>query len=271
MLIAQISDPHILAESWVAYGEIDTNALFAKAIERVNTQSPRPDLVLISGDLTNDGMPEQYDALMARLDKLQLPYLPIVGNHDEREAFRTTFSQLPFIPKDGSIHYAYDLEDVSVLALDTLVDGAHHGALDEEQLNWLDSALSARAVQRCLVMLHHPPFETGIAFMDGTVLREKEKLAAVIEKHPQVERVLCGHLHRAIQAEFAGTLAMTAPSTGHQVKLLLDTPSEAVWAADPPSFYLHRIVQGHPILTHTGFIDLPKKEGFFFTPHLMSS
>ena len=70
-----------------------------------------------------------------------------------------------------------------------------------------------------MIFMHHPPFKTAIEYMDGIGLEGADAMAEVVRRHPQVERVVCGHLHRSIQSRWAGTVAMTAPATAHQVDL----------------------------------------------------
>jgi 3',5'-cyclic AMP phosphodiesterase CpdA len=100
-------------------------------------------------------------------------------------------------------------------------------------------------------MMHHPPFATGIAHMDHYGLANSEGLAAVIARHPHVERIVAGHLHRAIQARFAGTLASTCPSTAHQIALDLVPGTPLRYVFEPPGFQLHIWSEGAGLVTHT--------------------
>jgi len=102
--------------------------------------------------------------------------------------------------------------------------------------------------------VHHPPFSTGIAFMDSVRLFEGcEEFAAIVGQHPQVERVLCGHLHRAIEARWHGTLVMTAPATCHQISLLLAPGAREGFSLEPPGYRLH-LWDGRQLVTHTASI-----------------
>jgi 3',5'-cyclic AMP phosphodiesterase CpdA len=93
--------------------------------------------------------------------------------------------------------------------------------------------------------MHHPPFVTGIGHMDGIGLLEgADALAAVLQRHPQVERVICGHLHRSIVRRFGGTVAMTVPSTAHQIVLDLRTGAPATFRREPPGFAVHAMRDG---------------------------
>jgi 3',5'-cyclic AMP phosphodiesterase CpdA len=106
--------------------------------------------------------------------------------------------------------------------------------------------------------MHHPPFATGIAAMDRSGLRDPAAFAAVVARHRQIERILCGHLHRAIDRRFAGTVAGTAPSTAHQVRLDLDPGAPLQFIFEPPGYQLHFWRDGAGLVSHTAiFGDWP--------------
>jgi 3',5'-cyclic AMP phosphodiesterase CpdA len=99
-------------------------------------------------------------------------------------------------------------------------------------------------------MMHHPPFVTGIERMDPG-LRNTEALAAVVVRYPQIERILCGHLHRAIDCRFAGTVAGTAPSTAAQLRLDLTAEAPLRFMFEPPGYQLHVWREDSGLVTHT--------------------
>jgi 3',5'-cyclic AMP phosphodiesterase CpdA len=125
------------------------------------------------------------------------------------------------------------------------------GSLDPEQLTWLDAVLAEEPTTPTMVALHHPPFATGIAHMDtmGLEPAATAALAEVVARHPQVERILCGHLHRSITRRFAGTIAMTAPSTAHAVELDLAGGPPA-WTHEAPALLVHRWDREDGLVTH---------------------
>jgi 3',5'-cyclic-AMP phosphodiesterase len=100
-----------------------------------------------------------------------------------------------------------------VVALDVTVPGLHHGQFDETAAEWLGATLDRQPGRMTLLMMHQPPFEIGVRYLDAYLCRGGEKLAALLRRHLQVERVLCGHVHRHMQMRFGGTLLCTAPST----------------------------------------------------------
>lgn len=250
MIIAQISDLHIAAEDDFMRKFVDANEKLERAVEYLNGLTRRPDVVLATGDLTDHGRPAEYGLLAEILDQLDIPLLCIPGNHDERESFRAAFAGWPYMPSDGPIQYVVDDFVVRLVALDTLRTGHHDGELDAARLTWLDQTLAARPDTPTVVFLHHPPFTTGIWWMDCIGLAGARDLEAVVRRHPQVQRVVAGHLHRPIVTNWASTVVSTAPSTTHQTRCDLDPEHGPVIAAEPPMLDLHWWT-GDQFVSHT--------------------
>lgn len=253
MIIAQISDFHVTAGKRLAYRRVDTASALAAAVAQLNALEPQPDIVLATGDLVDLGTPEEYACLRELLAPLKAPMFAIPGNHDERNAFGAAFNAEGYLPQARStLDYTVEEWPVRIVALDTVVVGAAHGALAGEQIAWLNGRLSEQSDRPTIVALHHPPFVTGIGHMDEIrLLAGAEALGAVIENHPQVERVICGHLHRAIQVRWHGTIASSAPSTAHQVVLDLREGGPSTFAMEPASFQLHLWREGQGMISHT--------------------
>ncbi len=266
MLIIQISDLHFLRKGVLSFGVVDTHGHLERCITAIRAFRPKPDVVLISGDLTNDGDLLAYQALAAMLGELEQPCFPVPGNHDDRELIRAAFPEIAALSANGPLHYTVENWPLRILALDSSVDGKPYGRLGEEQLDWLAAALDESRDRPTLIMLHHPPFKTGIGHMDWSRLRDADALAAVVKEHPQVERVLCGHVHRAVQTRFAGTIAQIGPGTAHQVKLTLDE-GRGPWNMEPPGFLLHRWTADHGLVTHQLSVGDFGPEGAFGDPH----
>lgn len=264
-LFAQISDPHIKAEGRLSYRQVNTAAALGRAIDTLNALSPSPSAVLISGDLTDFGRAEEYAACHELLARLHMPYYLVPGNHDNRDALRDAFGERDHLfQHERFLQWVVDDYPVRLVGLDSSVPGQPHGELCSERLLWLDAVLTQRPEQPTLVMLHHHPFSSGIAHMDRQPLNNPGALAEVISGHPQVERILCGHLHRAIQARFAGTLAMSCPGVSHQVSLDLVPHGPATFHLEPPGYLLHQWRAGYGLVTHQGVIgDYPGPFPFY--------
>lgn len=251
MLIAHLSDSHVRPHGELYQGVVDSNAQFAAAIAHVNALDPRPDLLLLSGDLVDHGHAEEYAMLTRLLAPLDVPVLAIPGNHDEREAFRRAFSGQSWLPAQGPIDYSVgDRGPVRIVTLDVTLPGHHHGVVSEEAAAWLDRALREEPVRPTIVMMHQPPFDTGIPYMDLYSCREGRRLSAVLARHPQVERILCGHVHRAMQLRFGGTTLCTAPSTTTAIALRLQPNAIPASYIEPPAMLLHHWLPGTGLVTH---------------------
>lgn len=251
MLIAHLSDPHICPEGELYQGLVDSNAMFVAAVAHVAALRPQPDVVLITGDLIDDGSPASYAHAKKLLAGIKQPLLLIPGNHDEREAFRDAFADLGYLPASGPLHFvAAHYGPVRIVAVDITVPELHHGDFDAAAAAWLEQALAADPQRPTLVMLHQPPFASGIAYIDLYACHNGPRLAAVIARYPAVERVVCGHIHRFMQLRFGGTLLCTAPSTTTAIALRLQADAEEASYIEPPAMLLHHWKEDTGLITH---------------------
>lgn len=258
MLIAHISDFHVTTLGSKVLGRIDTNGHLAAAVVHLNRLTPRPDLVVMTGDLVNDGRAEEYAALARLLEPLAIPLRAIPGNHDDRAGLRTLFGSQGWLPLDGPfLHYAETFGPLRLIALDSIVPGRPEGRLCPERLAWIEARLAEAEreapEQPILVMMHHPPMPSGIGHMDAMRCLDGEGLARVLAGHSKVERILCGHLHRPMTARWAGTVVCVAASTAHHVALDLDDHTPARWTREPPTVALHQWAPDG-LVTHLSYV-----------------
>jgi 3',5'-cyclic AMP phosphodiesterase CpdA len=183
-----------------------------------------------------------------------MPVYLAVGNHDDRDVLRAAFPEDSHLAGEGGfVQYVVDDFAVRLIVLDTLIPGAPGGRLCAQRLAWLDRTLAA-SDRPTIIAQHHPPLVTGISIMDRMALADPEAEAAVIRKYPQVERVICGHYHRNIQARFAGTVASVCPSAAHQLVLELVPDADIRFAFEPSEFHLH-LWNGTQVITHTEVVE----------------
>ena len=245
VLIAQISDLHVKGPGELAYGKVDTAAALARCVKELNRLAPRPHLVVISGDLVDTPAPVEYAHLKTLLAPLEIPFLAVPGNHDDRAMLREALAQQG--APEGAINLARKVGAVDVLALDSGVPGKPHGELDAKTLRWLDDELASSATRPALLFLHHPPFVTGIAHMDVQNLRNSAALAEIVRHHPRVRLVAAGHVHRATLTQFAGVPATICPAPNHAVALDLDAHLPPSLTVEPPAFHLHAWFAGEGV------------------------
>lgn len=254
-LLAQLSDPHIKAHGSLSYGVVDTAGMLRACVRHLLRLKQQPDAVAITGDLTDSGRPEEYAVLRELLAPLAMPVYVIPGNHDKRDALRTAFPDHAYLRQSPDfVRYAIDAYALRIVAIDTVIPGESGGELCEQQIAWLDGTLARAPGRPTVVLMHHPPFKTFIGHMDAFGLRSPEALAAVINRHPQVAAILCGHVHRAIEARFAGTIASTAPSSAHQVALDLQVDAPSRFVMEPPAYRLHAYSPETGLVSHTAYV-----------------
>ncbi len=257
MLICQLTDLHVRPFGVACSRVSETNMMTERALRAVAAFRPAPDVVIVTGDLTECGRDDEYDMIVDMLRRnLKMPVYAVPGNHDRREGFRRKLGMLPGVTVDP--HFVqYTIEDypVRVVMLDSVVPGAGHGLLCDERLRFLDATLSAQPHKPTMVALHHPPFVCGIGHMDNINLHNAERFAEVIARHRQVERVVCGHHHRPVVARVAHAIATIAPSVSHQVEMTLDPNDPGAMVLEPPAFQLHRWTPADGIVTHTVLVE----------------
>jgi 3',5'-cyclic-AMP phosphodiesterase len=250
--IAQISDLHIKSPGALAYGRVDTAKALERCVAALNEFRSRPDFVVISGDLADTPTTEEYEHLKRLLAKLELPFAGIPGNHDSRQMMRSAFP-LAYASPAGPLNQHVEIGGVDLLLLDSSVPGKPYGELDLATLQWLEAVLAAAPDRPALLFLHHPPFKAGIWHMDRQNLLNAADLAPVVRRHPRVQLIGTGHVHRATLTMFAGVPATICPAPNHAVDLDLDHLREPSFKVEPPAFHLHNWFPGEgfgSVVTH---------------------
>jgi 3',5'-cyclic-AMP phosphodiesterase len=218
MLIGHITDFHALEPGERLGGLLDTNRLAEQAVEAMNARLSSSDVVVVvTGDLTHNGKASEMRQARTVLDKLSAPYLVLPGSHDNPANFLDTFGDKPYLASWTS-NGGYSVDDFPVrfVAINTNSATADSASIAPRTCDWLDGALMAERDRPTVVLMHHPPFQCSIPV--ATYLKDPDvtwaaTLKSVIERHDQVQLVLCGHVHRAIQTVWAGALVSVAPAT----------------------------------------------------------
>ena len=213
-IIAQVSDVHIGGPA-AGSGE-----RFSAAVAEINAMTRQPDLVLATGDLTHNGTDAQWSEFQERIGPLNPRWEAIAGNHD-----------LGVDELRG--HRSVDAGPLRLLLLDTSND-----EFTADDAAWLDRSLS-ESPGPTVVVVHQPPFETGIWWMDCVGLRGSELLEEVVRRHPQTIQVLSGHVHRAIHTNWDGCSVFACPSTSVAVAGDLAPEHEPATTAEGPMIGLH--------------------------------
>jgi Icc protein len=248
-LVGHLTDTHVVPRGDTLLG-IDTVTHLEAAVDDMAHLDPRPDVVVVTGDVTARGEPEAYAVALDVLNRLELPLLVVPGNHDDRAAFVDVFR--PHLIDGGFVQEVLDVGDIRLVAVDTLDEGHDGGLLSEERLAALADALDGAPGRPTVVCMHHPPFATGIEWMDDAALQGVTNFERLIAGHPQVGLIACGHIHRSIASNFAQARVAVGPSTAFEVHLDLGHDRGVV--AGPPAYALHRFDRGQWV-THIARVD----------------
>ncbi|CRM46725.1 3',5'-cyclic adenosine monophosphate phosphodiesterase CpdA [Pseudomonas sp. 31 R 17] len=265
-IVAQISDLHLKAGQRLTYGVVDTLGALRRAVDHLNASQPRPDIVVISGDLVDFGRADEYAVLHPELARLHMPCYLVPGNHDARGPLLDAFGDHAYLPlsAEGPLDWVVDTHPLRLIGLDSTIPGSHGGQLLDSQLHWLDEQLALRPQAPTLLILHHPPFISGIGHMDREPFINAAALERVVARHPQVERLLCGHLHRPMQRRFGASLSCVCPGTSHQIVLDLQDAAPAHFNLEPAGYLLHRWDAQQGLISHNGvFGDYPGPYPFY--------
>ena len=133
VLIAQISDLHIKPVGLRAYRQVDTAAALARCIKELNRFLPRPDFVVISGDLVDAPSKEAYDHLLALLSPLEIPFAAVPGNHDDRALMRAALPD-GYARPSGALHSLRAIGHVDVVLVDSTTPGRDYGTFSRSTI-----------------------------------------------------------------------------------------------------------------------------------------
>lgn len=239
MLIAHLSDLHLFTgRSETGKTRADIDRVIEALVADIAALAPLPDIVAISGDLTDGGTPDDYRRLKALLAPLAMPVLAVPGNHDRREAMRAGLSnRLAGIGEGPFMNARVALDGVTLLGLDTVVPGTPQGALCAERLDWLEGELASCHGPTVIVM-HHPPIMTGNPQWDAYSLIEgRERFIELLAGSPR--RLLCGHIHQPLHARWGAHDVSVAGSPAFEYHLSPGSRSAPLSHPVPFSYPLH--------------------------------
>jgi 3',5'-cyclic AMP phosphodiesterase CpdA len=215
-ILVQISDPH-LGEP--AISGVKPKKSLREVVAAI-AKLPNPvDAVLVTGDLAEHAAPEEYALARELIGALGVPIHPLPGNKDDRATMRAAFD-LPGEP-DAPLDYAVDLGPLRLVVVDSSIPGEDRGDFTSAQLAWLQAELARAPEQPTILAMHQPPLLTaGMTDWDSVIMRpaDREALAAVVARHPQVRALVGGHLHRIAASTLAGRPVIVAPSTFVQAR-----------------------------------------------------
>ena len=244
ILFAQITDLHIGFDRGNIH-ELNVRRL-NMVIDELNAMRPKPSLLLVTGDMVEFADDEQaYEHMVALIGRWEGPVAWAIGNHDSRPLFLANVAGVA-TDANGFVQHEFDHEGLRFLVLDTLDEGRHGGAYCELRGAWLEARLSERRDVPTVIVLHHPPVDTGIDWMSALSCEAwVQRLDALIRPAAQVVGMVAGHVHRPIATSFAGKPLIVCASTAPTLALDLEDIDEThpdgrpLILGEPPAYALH--------------------------------
>ena len=243
--IIQLTDCHLFADRRLRLRGCDTYSRLQKVLEHVRRHHADVRLLLLTGDLSEDGSEESYRHLQRLIGDTKIPAAALPGNHDDPALMRTLLD-----PNVITCPRYLELDGWQIILLDSTVPGKIEGLLSHHELEWLRQKL-CESRKFTLIALHHPPIEVGSPWMDRVGLKNPEVLLSILTASPHVKAVVSGHAHQVGFAELEGLTCHVTPSTCRQFK-----PGAVSFAVDvlPPAYRVLNLLSGGTLTTHVEFV-----------------
>ncbi|MFI6645849.1 metallophosphoesterase [Streptomyces sp. NPDC050504] len=255
MLLAHISDLHI-------GGTEEASQRVERVVAYLDALPGQPDAVLVTGDVADHGEPAEYEEAAVLLGGLRAPVFPCPGNHDVRDAYRSSFLA-PLLGEEAGaetgawagagapVNRLHRAGGYAFLMCDSSVPGEDAGRLGEGTLGWVARTLDSLGEVPAVVAFHHPPVPVHHPYLDATNLLDAAALAEVLEGRENVVAVLTGHAHTAMASAFAGRPVVGAPGVVSTLRLpweagegLTDRGAGVPWVA------FHVLGEGGNVTSH---------------------
>jgi 3',5'-cyclic-AMP phosphodiesterase len=237
VIVAQISDMHIKRRGHFLHHMPHVAQPLHRALRAITRL--RPDCIVATGDLAEGGTLAEYARLREILDDYTgSPIYLVPGNHDRREPLCSVFWKHEYLRESPhGVLFTIERESFRIVALDSTHEGRAGGYLSDARLEWLERRLRERRDTPVILAMHHPPFPTEIRSVERQSYKGREDLGRIVRAHPQIRRIICGHVHQPLAKEWCGTLGVTAPSTASTLAL---HPGGRGLSWEPGGFLIHR-------------------------------
>lgn len=240
--IIQITDTHVVVPPNKVSKRLESAELLKQAVENIKANLPKlgpVDAIIATGDISDNGTPESYVLFRELIAPLELPLYVIPGNHDRREAMREVFGDDSYIPASGPLNWSVSIQGLNLIGLDTLVEGQGSGVLTAQTLDYLESALLNCGDTPTWIAMHHPPFASGIRFMDAIGLSGIGALTDVINASTADVRIICGHVHSVMIGAVGRATAIASPATCSTFAADFRTNAPVGFMSAPGGFMVH--------------------------------
>ena len=266
--IVQISDTHVCVPGCLLKNNFDSNCALERAIEIINSEDYSIDCLLITGDLVEEGLEDEYAHLKIILNRLnrKIPVLFCLGNHDDSDAFSRVFHDrflqvlnkssmvdINSLDTEAGMNYCIDFRISKLIVLNSSVKEEAWGKISSDTLDWLEKLLSKSVTDTNILALHHPPVRCFSEVMDNIGLKNPDELEEILLFHKNVQLIICGHVHRSIFSSFAGSQIAFCPSVVFQYPIFMER-GKSVPTGEQPGFHVHKFTKKFGWSTHLRLI-----------------
>lgn len=234
--IAQISDTHLFGDKNTKINSANSYANFKNILNSFSLIQ-KPDLIVVSGDLSQDCTFESYQHLANLLNKINIKYYLLPGNHDDVNILNKVFD---FNWHKGEVDYSFEFYDWFIYVIDTARYPDDSGTLSDSQLSKLEKSLSENKSKPTIIFMHHHPVKVNSSWMDEMILKEHSDFNKIIKENLQIKAVLFGHIHQVFEAKVNGTFYASAPATCYQV------------LPNTERFTMDKLIPGYRLIELTG-------------------
>lgn len=219
-VIVQISDTHLFGDTNKELNGANSYLNLSKVLSYIQAELEKVDLIICTGDLSQDCTPDSYKHLANLLNVTDINYHLIPGNHDDVDMINKVFD---FTWLKNNVDYSFDLENWFFYFIDSSEYPKEGGYVTPDQLSNFSNALKNNQNKSTVVFLHHHPLKINSSWMDKMLLNSSNEFNEIIENNSQVKAVLFGHIHQVFEKVLGKTLYASAPSTSFQVKSNAET------------------------------------------------
>ncbi|MFQ5755821.1 MAG: phosphodiesterase [Acidiferrobacterales bacterium] len=234
MKFIQVTDMHIMPPGERLMG-LDPRAQLDACIADINAHHADAELCVFTGDLGHEGYMDAYRNLRECLSALSIPYHLMLGNHDDRDAFKMVFPEI-VCDEHGFVQFVIDTTAGRFILLDSHEPGAGWGSFCDKRAGWLQARLEESRDRAAYLFIHHPPFEIGIPSLDRIRLLEADLLRETIARYDNIKHIFFGHVHRPIAGSYLGIPCSFVRGTNHQVAFDFHTTRPVPKNHEPPAY-----------------------------------
>lgn len=217
--LVQITDPHLFADPEGQLLGVNTANSLNAVINTIQAVKYPADMLLASGDISQDYSGESYRNFVEAIKPLNLPCHYIPGNHDD--------PRIMYLHMQGERVYGHRrvlAGNWQIILLDSTVRGKPGGHMAESELEIIRSAIAAEPDKHVLLVMHHNPVLVDCAWLDQHCMENGAQFLKEMGRYPQVKGMLWGHVHQQLDTEYQGEnhrlSLMATPSTCIQFKPL---------------------------------------------------